>query len=162
MTTKTTIKIQFCGGEEKEISLQDILKMAGMQGKSEDDIYSVQTILRIEETGTELKSSANRSDHFPGITVDGAFKGKDFYLANVELPNSDYPDDFVSRLYAGCADYESDAPIAMAKSNIYGEGPDFKSFSEFEKHTKIVYIDEDYAMAQTWTCAPFLREHAED
>lgn len=162
MTTKAIIKIHLSGDEEKEISLQDILRFAGVTEKGEDNVYSVQTILRDEETGAELKTSVNFSEYFPGITVDGSFKGKDFYLANVELPNSDYPEDFVSRLYAGCADYESDAPIAMTKSNIYGEGPDFKSFSEFEKHTKIVYIDEDYAMAQTWTCAPFLREHAED
>lgn len=105
----------------------------------------------IEKDGVVLKAYAfPYEEDYPGIYIDGISGNHQFCLANVELPNESYPQDFAARLYAGCEEYECDSPIALVKSNCQGQRPNGDSFSEGENLTKIVYVDTDFAQFRPW------------
>ena len=130
-------------GKKKTINIEDLLKLTDM----DPNLSITQVALQIEK-----------------INGFGGKDGKDlFWLANAELPNETYPNDFVARLYAGASDFEVDAPIAMVRSNADGVAPNGKPYTCLDDLDKIVYVDTDVASMRRWKdCVDEMPEHVQD
>ena len=127
---------------EKTINLGELCKLLGI---NEAELQGLS--LHIEKNGAALKSVVSLDEEYPGFTIDGETKDNIYYLAGVELPNTDYPLAYTTRLYAGCSDRETDCPIAMVLSNICDE----PAFAEVcKKALRCVYIDEEFAVGKPW------------
>lgn len=151
------VKIAKKDGSPVKISLADILKCAGV---SEEDVSSVAFVT--EKDGCRLEATVSSDSMYPGFSIDGYNGDRPFWLANVELPNESYPHDFVARLYAGCADYETDEPIAMVKSNADGENWKGEVYTDETKLTKNVFVDCQAAAFMLWREEDSMKEHRED
>lgn len=127
---------------QKTITLSELCSLLGINEAELQDLS-----LHIEKNGAALKSVVNLDEEYPGFTIDGETKDNIYYLAGVELPNTDYPLAYTTRLYAGCSDRETDCPIAMVLSNICEE----PAFAEVcKKALRCVYIDEEFAVGKPW------------
>lgn len=127
---------------QKTISLSELCSLLGINEAELQDLS-----LHIEKNGAALKSVVSLDEEYPGFTIDGETKDNIYYLAGVELPNTDYPLAYTTRLYAGCSDRETDCPIAMVLSNICEE----PAFAEVcKKALRCVYIDEEFAVGKPW------------
>jgi hypothetical protein len=99
----------------------------------------------------------------PGVNVFGtSADDKEFTLANVELPCDCYPEDFTTRVFAGCRDYEPDGPIALVKNSIIGFNVDGTPMTLDSVGKKLIFIDEDYAEIVGWNNEPETCEHEND
>lgn len=91
---------------------------------------------------------------YPGMNIDGADAGNNqIFLANVELPNTDYPDSITSRLYNGYADFESDEPAALMRTRLREPEETArlgKYADEKQAFRKILYVDRDICETRTW------------
>ncbi len=157
---KTTVQISI---ETREgvynISAEELGKLLGLRKR--EAINAVKVTL--SQGNKSLFAIAEPDEEYPAITVDGEADEKKFFLANIELPNPMYPNDFTSRLYAGCANYETDGPIAIVKSRIDGKKPSGKAYVDGDILTKIVYVDTDEAQYRPWKGdLTQLPEHVED
>ena len=149
-------------GKKKTINIEDLLKLTDM----DPNLGRTQVALQIEKDGRTLEAAAFMDPNYPGFEING-FGGKDgkdlFWLANAELPNETYPNDFVARLYAGASDFEVDSPIAMVRSNADGVAPNGKQHTCLDDLDKIVYVDTDVASMRRWKdCVEEMPEHVQD
>lgn len=140
-----------------KLSVEDLMKALNLKDKP-DTIE-----LGVENSDAEIIACARPPENeYAGIDVDAYTKnGQLYYLANFELPNMDYKNDITARLYAGNAEYETDAPIALAKHNIHPENQQEK-YTSPDSPTKIVYIDTELAQFRRWENTLTAPEHAED
>ena len=128
---------------EHSISLETLLNTLGIDKDSADCV-----ILEITQDGNDLTASAPVHEaEYPGIALDAHDNhNRVIYLANAELPNDDYPDTSVARLYAGYAQFETDAPIAAVFTPMRGSVlPEYKPAP-----TKLVYVDTELAQYRPW------------
>lgn len=145
--------------EKRRIPLQDILEAFFEKDRKEDDVLNVTAVLKRDEM--TLEAAVNADPEYPNIYVDGTFGKKRFYLNNAEMPNPSYPHAFVSRLYAGNAEHETDSPIAMAQCDICESYLANSKTAPKPRH-KIVYVDTDLAVAKPWVySSEELPEHEE-
>lgn len=142
--------------QTREIPLALLAKLAGL-----DHCGTLGAQLIVERGDESLVASTYQSHDFPSITVDGKKGDSLLWLSENELPNSDYPGKFTSRLYAGDCDTETDCPIAAVVSSLgnkEGAGPEIAR--------KIIHVDYDYAVARQWGEAADehgnLKEHETD
>ena len=137
------------------ISLEDIIRI--IKKPKRESIEAVE--MRIENAeGIAHVAHADIDEDFPSISVDGFHSDRQFYLANVEMPNECYPDSFTARLYAGCVADETDSPVAFVRTSVTREFGDDQTQNPL---TKLVYVDDDIAEKRTWR-GPRFPEHRED
>lgn len=127
---------------QETISLGELCSLLGI---NEAELQGLS--LQIEKNGAVLKSVVSLDEEYPGFAIDGETKDNIYYLAGAELPNTDYPLAYTTRLYAGCQDRETDCPIAMVLSNICDEPA---SAEGCKKALRCVYIDEEFAVGKPW------------
>lgn len=127
-----SLRIGHADGTNTEYSLEQVLTALG-----EPDAQTL-TVSVKKPQGT-LTAAICDDDAFPGIDVDGQREDRLYYLANVELPNSSNPEEFVSRLYAGDSEKGIDYPIARVHSLVDGKDDNKKT---------TVYFDKDAATAK--------------
>lgn len=145
---------------KKTISLQQILETF-FEERGEEDVLNVTAVLKRDEM--TLEATVNADSQYPNICVDGTAGKKRFYLTNAEMPNPSYPHSFVSRLYAGSAEHETESPIAMVQCDIHEQDYAFRSNKKAEPMCKIVYIDTDLAVANPWVYSETgLPEHVQE
>ena len=152
------LTISALGGKVKTLTLAELMQMAGFERN--DKLCGVR--FSTEKDGYKLVADASLDPNYPGFNIDGYNGDKLFWLANAETPNKSWPHDFVARLYAGAFDYETDAPIAMVKSNSEGVKTNGLPYSPEENLTKNVFVDCDIAAMQVWKENGDMAEHKED
>lgn len=161
---EVSLLVSFDKSDPVKLSLNDILSMIECGGRGDPDAVA----LVLSQDGAALHAQAPIGEReYPGISVDCVdANGERLYQTGTELPNQDYPDRVVSRLYAGYAAYETDEPIACVSSKLLGEaGLDKAAESSNKKHTptKIVYIDTSLAASRPWPGSQDGKpEHLED
>lgn len=140
-----------------KLSVEDLMRALNLKDKP------CVIELGVENVDAEIIASARPSENdYAGIDIDANTKnGQLYYLGNFELPNMDYENDIVARLYAGNAEYETDSPIALAKHSIKTENQQEK-YTSPDSPTKIVYVDTELAQFRRWENTLTAPEHAED
>lgn len=142
--TTTSIVLRWADrSRETEVGLEKLLELLG---KDPSD-PPVEAVLRVAREDCAMTASVEpKEKEYPGIAIDAEDARKQqLYVCRAEMPHEDLPDSIEARLYAGYADYETDAPIAMVKHRLndmgYCEaGKDFGG-------DKIVYVDTDLALS---------------
>lgn len=133
-----------------------------------DDIQEIQLEIEEKDCGVLRAEIDSKEKDYPGIYLTATDKnGRQFELAQAELPNTENPDKAVARLYAGDLDYEYDGPIAMVKHEMNLDSAELERRKEAAKHAvvghhKIVYVDTDTAQYRVWRETGAAPEHAED
>lgn len=133
-----------------------------------DDVREIRLEIEEKDCGVLRAEIDNKEKDYPGIYLTATDKnGRQFELAQAELPNEDNPDKAVARLYAGDLDYEYDGPIAMVKHKMNLDSAELERRKEAAKHAvighhKIVYVDTDTAQYRVWRETGAAPEHAED
>ena len=112
--------------------------------------------LGVHHGGVALVAATTPADEteYPGINVDALDENlADIYLANVELPNGDYPGDITARLYNGYAAFESDEPAVLMHTKIRSHEDATRLgiyADEKSELRKIAYVNRDNCESRTW------------
>lgn len=146
--------------KDKKFSLSEICNALGVANARD-------VTIDLENEGKHISILTNDNDCYPSVMVMGKVEDRELNLAEIELPNPDFPEDFTLRVYAGNPAYETDAWIALVKSNAAGKSVVNKKFSARDELTKIIYVDDDLATAKSFDAfgdVPYNRlpEHLED
>ena len=128
------------------IPVSELLRLTNL-GPNASEIALV-----VEQAGTKLCAAASVGEReCPNIMVDAVDSyGEDLYLANVQLPNEEYPSQITARLYAGYAKFETDQPIALVSTTLKDWQELAEAEYEIEKKqfvpkTRLVGINHDFA-----------------
>lgn len=153
-----SVTIRALDGRQMTLPLGQLMKLAGFSKNAVPCMVQFST----QKDGRQLLADISLEPDFPGIRISGYSNKKMFDLAGVELPNEDNPNEFVARLYAGCTEYESDAPVAMVKSNADGMAPTGAPYTADDELTKNVFVNRPIAQPCCWNAPEPLPEHKED
>lgn len=149
----------------KVLTLDQICAKFGLKNGQNDTSH---ILVDIENNGNHIKAAIHDHEKFPSIELTGKTKNREFMLACIEPPNPDFPEDFTTKIYAGCPEYETETWIALTKHNKNAKSVTNEPYNPSDELTKIVYIDDDVATAKTLDAygddVPYdrLPEHKED
>ena len=136
------------GHKTREFSLDEILTALNIT-EADNSVCA----LKLTRNNLLLTAMASDDLDYPGITLDAKdANNQPIYLAQAELPNSDYPDAICARLYAGYAGCETDEPIAMVKTALLP--PDVvQAKAELAPACKTVYLSKEHAVTDDYDAA---------
>lgn len=139
-----------------------------LPGYKLDDTQEIRLEIEEKDCGVLWAEIDSKEKDYPGIYLTATDKnGRQFELAQAELPNIENPKNAIARLYAGCLDYEYDGPIAMVKHGMNMDADEFECREAAAKpahvmYHKIVYVDADTAQYRSWNELGAAPEHVED